>query len=231
MQTYLSQQDENLKAFIAQKGFPCVGAKTALHKEQIHHHHYGSLDDSADNTDILSDLYAFIERFDISKHMFSSFVCTFEGPWHHSERQFERLLWDKLQQLHDVDCRLHGWDSRVSQNPEHDNFSFSLGGHAFFIVCLNPVSRRKSRRFESPTIVFNLHQQFDQLRDEGKFVEFRDHIRKRDTLFSGSDNPMLDNHGSDSEAKQYSGRQLEQNWQCPFHPTREHVKDGKNSTT
>ncbi|QPG04582.1 YqcI/YcgG family protein [Salinimonas marina] len=226
MQSYLSQTDENLKQFIAEKNFPCVGAKTALTKDQISVNQYGTLDDESENTDILSDLYAFIERFDIEKHMFSSFVCTFEGPWDHTERQYERLLWAKLQQLHEVDSRLHGWDKAVSRDPEHDNFSFSLGEHAFFIVCLNPASRRRSRRFESPTIVFNLHEQFDKLKDEGKFEAFRDHIRKRDSVFCGSDNPMLGNHGSDSEAKQYSGRLLEENWKCPFHPSTEQTTHG-----
>ena len=226
MQAYLPQLDENLQQFIAQQGFPCVGAKTALAKEQIHLNQYGELSDACDNTDILSDLYAFIDNFDIKKHMFSSFVCTFEGPWQHTERQYERLLWEKLQQLHEIDSRLYGWDKAVSRDPDHDNFSFSLGGRAFFIVCLNPASRRKSRRFESPAIVFNLHEQFDKLRDEGKFETFRDHIRKRDTIFSGSDNPMLGNHGSDSEAKQYSGRLLEDNWKCPFHPSKEQTVNG-----
>ena len=226
MQTYLPQQEENLKAFIAQKGFPCVGAKTALHKEQIHHHHFGPLHDTSDNLDILDALYRFIEGFNLQDDMFSSFVCTFEGPWDHSERQYERLLWEKLQQLYDIDSKLHGWDKHVSNDPDHAEFSFSLGGHAFFIVCLNPASRRKSRRYDSPAIVFNLHQQFDQLRSEGKFEDFRDHIRKRDTVFSGGDNPMLDNHGSDSEAKQYSGRQLEENWQCPFHTNQEQQNNG-----
>ena len=61
MQAYLSQTDENLKQFIAEKNFPCVGAKTALTKDQISVNQYGALDDESENMDILSDLYAFIE--------------------------------------------------------------------------------------------------------------------------------------------------------------------------
>lgn len=221
MRTHLRQLDEQLQQFIGQKAFPCVGAKTALSKQQVHCHEYDSLDDEQLNVDILSDLYDFIDGFDLRQHMFSSFVCAFDGPYGYTERQYEYLLWQKLQQLHEIDARLHPWDKSVSQDPEAADFSYSLGGQAFFIICLNPASRRKSRRFESPAIVFNLHQQFEHLREQGRFEQFRDHIRKRDDAFNGEANPMLQNHGTDSEAKQYSGRLLEEDWQCPFHVNKE----------
>lgn len=217
MISLIESPDDAISQFIQQPGFPCAGAKTALNREQIHSHRFGELDDESDNLDILHHLYTFINGFNLTEHMYSSFVCIFDGPYDYTERYYEKLLWNKLQQLHNIDSRLHSWDSGVSNNPEDDNFSFSLGGQAFFIICLNPASRRKSRRFEFPAIVFNLHQQFEHLREQNKFDAFQHHIRQQDKIFNGTENPMLQDHGSDSEARQYSGRLLEPNWQCPFH--------------
>lgn len=225
MRNHITEHDKALHDFISQRAFPCIGAKTAQNRSQITISEFEDLADERDNIDIISELYSFIENFDVTRDMFSSFVCVFNGPYDCSERYYEKLLWNKLQQLHEIDAGLHGWDSSVSKNPESENFSFSLGGEAFFIICLNPASRRKSRRYECPAIVFNLHLQFEKLRDEGKFEQFRDSIREREAAFNGSENSMLCNHGIDSEAKQYSGRLVEDNWQCPFHNLEDSTSD------
>ena len=39
----------------------------------------------------------------------------------------------------------------------------------------------------------------------------------RDEALAGSRNPMLARHGEASEARQYSGRVVDDAWQCPFH--------------
>ncbi|WJG11254.1 guanitoxin biosynthesis heme-dependent pre-guanitoxin N-hydroxylase GntA [Aliiglaciecola sp. LCG003] len=161
-------------------------------------------------------MYNFIDSFDIARDMYSSFVCIFEGSDNLSERQFERALWRKLQHLHDVDSCSHNWDPSVSKDPLSDDFSFSLGGAAFFIIGLNPNSCRKSRQFDYPAVVFNLHSQFEELRRKGKFNSVKDHIRRRDKKFSGSQNPMLATHGDGSEIYQYSGRTVGKSWKCPF---------------
>ncbi len=46
--------------------------------------------------------------------------------------------------------------------------------------------------------------------------------RAREMAFQGSINPMLKNFGERSEASQYSGRAVSDNWPCPFHA---HKKD------
>ena len=43
-------------------------------------------------------------------------------------------------------------------------------------------------------------------------------IRARDMAFQGSINPVLEDFGVNSEARQYSGRAVEDNWRCPFQP-------------
>jgi FPC/CPF motif-containing protein YcgG len=65
-------------------------------------------------------------------------------------------------------------------------------------------------------MVFNLHDQFETLRAEGRYEKLRTSIIDRDVAMAGSINPMLANHGSISSARQYSGRAVETDWVCPF---------------
>ena len=124
-------------------------------------------------------------------------------------------MWKTLQKLHELDdCE---WDENVSNDPENPHFSFSLGGKAFYIIGLHPASSRLARRAPYTTLVFNLHSQFDKLREMGSYHSVRDTIRKNDEKLQGEINPMLRDFGSSSETKQYSGRKVEDNWKCPFH--------------
>ncbi|WP_197430657.1 YqcI/YcgG family protein, partial [Methylobacterium sp. CCH5-D2] len=72
------------------------------------------------------------------------------------------------------------------------------------------------RRFEAPVLVFNLHDQFERLRAEGRYERLRETILARDVDLAGSVNPMLARHGERSEAVQYSGRAVPADWACPF---------------
>ena len=71
-----------------------------------------------------------------------------------------------------------------------------------------PRASRDARRTPTPTLVFNLHEQFEALRASGRFPRMRDKIRERDDQLQGSINPMVADHGETSEARQYSGRQV-----------------------
>ena len=132
-----------------------------------------------------------------------------------SEIEFENLLWRQLQFLHEMDNT--GWDPMVSDDPNDPNFSFSIGGKAFYVVGLHPEASRLARRAPYPTLVFNLHSQFEKLREMGVYHKVRDKIRERDKAVQGSINPVLQDFGEESEARQYSGRQVGKNWKCPFH--------------
>ena len=120
--------------------------------------------------------------------------------------------------MHDIDRRHFAWDGRVSGDPEHPQFSFSLGARAYFIVGLHARASRSARRASRPTLVFNLHEQFERLRERGKFETMKQMIRSRDLAFHGSINPVLRNFGDASEARQYSGRAVGDDWACPFRP-------------
>lgn len=146
-----------------------------------------------------------------------SFVALFPDDVIPDEEQFEQRLWQQLQRMHDFDVRLHAWDAAVSDDPQDDTFSFSIGGHAWYVIGLHPEASRKARRLPVPALVFNPHGQFEALRERGKYDVLRDQIRRRDLALQGSINPMLRDHGEASEARQYSGRAVEEAWRCPFH--------------
>lgn len=101
--------------------------------------------------------------------------------------------------------------------PMTPHFSLSFGGEAFFVVGLHPGASRPARRFAYPTMVFNLHDQFETLRALRRYEKLRSAIIDRDVNLAGTPNPMLARHGSISEARQYSGRAVDASWACPYH--------------
>ena len=145
-----------------------------------------------------------------------SFVACFRGPVPESEREFEALLWGALQHLHDRDAE--PWAEGVAAEPENPHFAFSVAGTAFFVVGLHPAASRVARRAPVPTLVFNLHEQFERIREDGRYQRMRDTIRRRDTELQGSLNPMVSDHGETSEARQYAGRAVPPGWTPPFEP-------------
>ena len=108
----------------------------------------------------------------------------------------------------------------VCADPGNPHFSLSFGGEAFFVVGLHPQASRPARRFAHPALVFNLHDQFERLRRDGRYERMREAILTRDEELAGSINPMLSRHGEASEAAQYSGREVDPDWVAPFHDPR-----------
>jgi FPC/CPF motif-containing protein YcgG len=121
-----------------------------------------------------------------------------------------------LTALHAIDRRDFLWDPNVDSDPDSPHFSLSIGGKGFFVVGLHPRASRAARRFKYPTLVFNLHAQFERLRDEGRYELIRTKVLERDVALQGSPNPMLTRHGEESAAREYSGRAVGSDWKCPF---------------
>lgn len=214
-----SIKTDDFRAFIEKSEFPCVGAKSALRRDQTKFWSGVDLRDGSGDRDLLKNLYEFIDWYKQDDAIFATFVAIFDGPLGLTEKAFEQALWDRLEALHHLDAERHRWDKTVSKDPESSLFGFSLKSAACFVVGLHDGASRAARRFERPTLVFNLHEQFEKLRAEGRYESLQTAIRKRDTELDGSINPMLADHGEDSEAKQYSGREVGENWRCPFQPT------------
>ncbi|KQM29040.1 hypothetical protein ASE57_00335 [Sphingomonas sp. Leaf11] len=205
---------------IDDRAFPCVGAKSAMARGTLDVLACSRIDSAWDDVRIHDALMRLAEDYRRDRAMYRSFAVIFEGPDDLSEPQFEHALWQRVQSLSDKDVwRGQDYDARVSADPDNPHFSLSFGGEAFFIVGLHPRASRPARRFERPTLVFNLHDQFERLRAEGKYETMREKILVRDEALAGSRNPMLARHGTTSEARQYSGRVVDDRWACPFHYT------------
>ncbi|ESQ78742.1 guanitoxin biosynthesis heme-dependent pre-guanitoxin N-hydroxylase GntA [Asticcacaulis sp. YBE204] len=209
-------QKAALHAFVLDSAFPCVGARSAAAKDQIEVMEAGSIACPRHDKAIVQALQRFAAQTPRDK-MFVSFAIIFDDLSTPDEVWFEEKLWQRLQAFHDLDAVEHDWDSSVSSDPEDAAFSLSLGGKAFYVVGLHPAASRPGRRFSRPALVFNLHNQFENLRASGTYEKFRQTILARDLRSNGSVNPMLTQHGESSEAIQYSGRQVSGEWKCPFH--------------
>ena len=208
---------EAFRYFVDETAFPCIGAKAALHRNGIEF--LVGYDIRSDTTD--QSLYAAISaltHYDkIAPHPFQSLVMLFELCSTQSEIDYEKHLWHRLNTLTVIDVQNgHSPDPQFSADPKNTNFALSIAGEAFFVVGLHPNASRPARRFQCPAIVFNSHRQFAHLRTTGQYEPMRNKIIHRDTIFSGTPNPMLARHGERSEARQYSGRVVGDDWKCPL---------------
>ena len=199
--------------------YPCVGAKSVFNR--------GTADvvvmDHLADPDSTGDLLGHLARFAAAHPRvteadgglrLASLVVAFREPVPGTEAQFEELLWRQLALLHEADGA--AWDQRVSPDPEDPHFGFSAAGRAFFVIGMHPAASRLARRTPLPVLVFNLHDQFDQLRASGQYHRMRDIVRRRDTCLQGDVNPMAADHGTLSEARQYAGRQVPGDWRPPY---------------
>jgi FPC/CPF motif-containing protein YcgG len=208
---------ERFRSYVKDKAFPCVGAKSAVARDQMHFVVARDMRSAWDDLRIYQALLTFAVNYGADPRLFQSFVVLFEQPGDLSECEFESLLWERVQSLADKDA-WHGqdYDSRVSHDPASPHFSLSFGGQGFFVVGLHPRASRPARQFETPALVFNTHDQFERLRAERRYEMLRGAIIERDIAIAGTPNPMLSRHGEVSEARQYSGRAVEGGWTCPF---------------
>lgn len=203
--------------FVGRADFPCLGAKAAMNRGGIRFVVGRDFRSAWDDLRILPSLHAIGRDYRADPVPFQSLVVMWADGAPDSENEFERRLWDRLQSLTDKDDWLgQKPDPRVAHDPDDPHFAMSFGGEAFFVVGLHPKASRPARRLLVPGMVFNLHDQFERLRAEGRFARMRDTIVARDTKIAGAPNPMLADHGKVSAARQYSGRMVSEDWRCPF---------------
>ncbi len=203
-----------LDQFIIEDDHPCVMAQTVFSMDKVDLHVYENFGSKNTAHKILKDIKNYLSKYDFESNDFYTFLATFPERKNYTEEQFEELLWKQLQFIHEVDEK--PWDPSVSNDPEDKKFSFSILGKAFYMVGLHPNSSRKARQSPVPTLAFNLHWQFEKLREMGSYQTVRDKIRERDRELQGDNNPMLEDFGERSEARQYSGRKVGEEWKCPF---------------
>jgi FPC/CPF motif-containing protein YcgG len=206
---------EQFRSWILSADYPCVGAKAAFNSNSHEVHIYSQLLHSTG--EVAADLRSFAKSD--KPEEYATFIAIFRNSTPSSEPEFEQQLWQQLQRLHEIDDEK--WDASVSSDPRDPHFSFSFAGQAFYVIGIHADSSRLARRFPWTTVVFNPHEQFERLRGDGKWKRMQQTIRERDKQLQGSINPMLSDFGERSEAAQYSGRTVDQNWEpptgkCPF---------------
>ena len=203
---------EAVESMVLHPDYPCLGARSVFNRDRATVVVLEQLA-SADSTQALLGALTDFGRETDRTAGFASLVAVFRAAQIADEAEFERLLWRQLELLHEADSQ--PWDPQVSDDPDNPHFAFSVGGTAFFVVGLHPRSSRIARRTPLPTLVFNLHEQFEELRASDRFERMRDTIRRRDAELQGSLNPMVADHGRSSEARQYSGRSVPDDWEAP----------------
>lgn len=202
--------------FLNEREFPCVAAKAALTRDHIRGFVASHMACPANDTAVLHFMYDFVDRYRSSCESYHSAAVIFRAPENTNEESFDALLWERLKALSILDKANYTHDNRVDANPEAPNYSYSLKSEAFFVVGLHPGSERRSRRFKYPTLIFNPHAEFEKLRKLNRYEKLKRVVRKRDVIFSGSVNPILDDFGNSSEVSQYSGKRHGNEWKCPL---------------
>jgi FPC/CPF motif-containing protein YcgG len=197
-------------------GYPCVGARAAVNGGTYRLSVYDELGARGATESLACDLLRFAESLGETSSEYETLIAVFRGPAELDEAEFEQRLWAQLCHLNEIDAARFEWDPNVSSNPADSHFSFSFAGRAFYVIGMHASSSRDARKFPWPTLVFNPHEQFERLRSDGKWKRMQETIRARDVELQGNVNPMLNDFGDQSEARQYSGRAVEANWQPPF---------------
>jgi uncharacterized protein len=221
---------DQFRAVAGGDAFPCVGARAALNELTYRFGVYDRLGSDESAAGMGRDLRRFVAeqgRYEAvgdtlgrnrSFGHFTSFVAVFKLPIPASEEEFERLLWQHLQRLHDADEPV--WDETRSATPGDPHFAFCFAGRAFFVVGFNPHASELPRRFAYCTLVFNAEYQIDRLHDEGHFVHYATTIRERYARLAGRVNPSIptDVEAVQDETRVYSGVRHPEGepWACPF---------------
>lgn len=205
---------EEFEEFILHRDHPCIMAQSVFSTKNLDLKSYSSFGTRETAAELLRDLKEYLNSYDEGNDLVFTFIAVFKGRRAYTEEEFEQLLWQQLQYLHEADDK--PWDKEVDSDPASPDFSFSLGGKAFYMVGMHPNSSRKARQAPYPSIAFNLHQQFENLRNKGRYEQVQQRIRERDIELQGDVNPMLQDFHEGSEARQYSGRKVGDEWKCPF---------------
>lgn len=211
---------KDIENFINFEKHPCIVGSSIIEQGNYEFDLFEQFADKESSELMCEQLYNFLDKVENSSdNLLFSYMAIFRTPGYLSEMDFEEMLWKHLQYAHEYDCKKFGWDVKVNSDPNDPNFSFSLGGNAFYVIGLHPMSSRKARRFDHVALVFNLHAQFDRLKRQNVYSKVQKKVRGKDQHMNGSFNPMLSDFGKSSEAIQYSGREVKvkEEWKCPFH--------------
>ena len=118
--------EKRFKKWILEEDHPCIMAQTVFTQNAFEIKDYGELGDTKNVQRLLKDLNEYVENYDFNSNDFKTLIAVFPESEITSEDEFELLLWKQLSDLARADNK--AWDTEVSNDPENDNFSFSLAG-------------------------------------------------------------------------------------------------------
>lgn len=202
-----------IKSLVMQPHYPCTAAIQAVVKGEIEIREYGGFGTGTSWRALREDLRAFLERQRRSGSRFLTFFAVFEPQENPDDEEiFESKLWRELSCL----AERADWPATEPQDPQDQAFCLHLDGEKIFVVGLHPRSSRQARVFSRPVLVFNAFSQFDLFKKDGTYDALVETTRRRDTKFQGSVNPMAKAFGEFWESIQFSGRNNDRKWKCPF---------------
>jgi len=211
-----SQVEKDLQNLLDIKTYPCIAAVQAWKRKELLFDLYSGFGTGVSARALASQLVDF-KKQQTPRNFFLTYMAVFPEDVSQDEEEFEAGLWRELSAMWEHRDIAGEWDPRFSANPDDKNFCFSLDGSAFFVVGLHPRSSRQARRLPYNALVFNLYDQFIELRRKGLFDSMAKTIRERDIQLQGSVNPMVETYTNTWESIQYSGRNNSPDWRCPFH--------------
>jgi FPC/CPF motif-containing protein YcgG len=210
------QVEGEIKKLLTQKNYPCTPALRSFNRGEYQVGLYKGFGKGLKCADLRQDLLYYIQKQRETMSPYLTFWAVYDDPKKMTEDDFEINLWNELSFLTSEDMRGIDWPENKNSNPDDKDFSFCLGGEAFFVVGLHPQSSRIARQFKWPTLIFNLFSQFELLKIQGSFFPAVRNSRARDTKLQGSPNPMAVKHGEVWESIQFSGKENPSSWKCPF---------------
>lgn len=212
----------DLEKFIGQYllGFlfqhPCIGARALANKSEmkddqiiphqgLHYAVYPDMRSVSSAIMFLTDLENYYTRSDDIDPIIKTFAAIFVATDILSQEDFANKYWSFVQTVSDISSLTH--DFGPITDVQAEDFELYLAGRAVFTTTLNSQSPRSARRFSYSTWVMNQTRQFDELRENGLFENWKTSIRKHDAGVdpSGVPNPILADHGTASAIGQLAG--------------------------
>ena len=222
--TSMTEIQDEIRSLIMQKNYPCIAAVQSVVRHDYDIGTYLSFGSGLNGEALRRDLLNFLEKQRATDSKFLSYWAVFAAQNPDDEATFETKLWRELSGLTSEAQRASDWAEGSSSDPSDPSFCVSLNGEKLFVVGLHPKSSRLGRRFSRPALVFNAFAQFEKFEQEGTYVAMVKTNRDREMKFQGSLNPMVVAHGDEWESIQYSGRENDARWKCPFHFAKENNK-------
>ncbi|NQV91781.1 YqcI/YcgG family protein [Candidatus Woesearchaeota archaeon] len=198
--------------FVNQDAFVCIMGKMAVGNGNYQFKKNGNMTHFQTAAMLCEALYVFIEERGIaqfsnenlSKNNYISFVAEFSNQNFSCEGEAAYSLHTLLYNMHQYDKNKgHRWFEGVSANPKSQDFSYCIGGEAFFIPFFHNQSAYGQRRYNHPLLVFNSHRMFQILRENGTFTKIRNKIRKKGIQEYAEVPKLLSDFGQGLEFPQY----------------------------